>query len=299
MNKIYLLIIVILLSCQTIALSQNSTAAPVSEPTEPAEVSPIFIDLWNNAAYYGTNLERQRFSSLLGRYEGKVGFNFFHYPLQLYGVYYGASSQTSNYWNNYIFSGSGVRLSPFRDYQGTSWANEWLKGVKLYAENLSANYLKDAASAESLAKEDRRYGLEIWYAWNQDQVDTRVPWGELWLKWEYRETNFGWETFKDYVLYVQPKFGVHMAEGIEAYLRADMTSSGKEGPDYSFLNIADYGVGLRFVPLRSVGKSTDFFRNFKMFAEILGVSYLKDEPTNPANKVSSDVRFGVEFSYGR
>jgi hypothetical protein len=36
-----------------------------------------------------------------------------------------------------------------------------------------------------------------------------------------------------------------------------------------------------------------------MFAEVLGVSYLKDEPTDLNNKVDSDVRFGIEFSYGR
>ena len=269
----------------------------VAQPAHPA----VFLELWNNAAFYDTNLEKPRFAALLGRFEGKVGLNLFDYPIQAYGVYYGAASQSSKYWNNYIFSGGGVRIIPFRDYRGSSWINEWVKGIRIYTESLSSTYLKDAASAEAanLAKGDTRYGIEIYYEWNQENPDWRKPWGELWAKYEYRDTNFGWEEFKQPVLYFQPKFGVYLERGIQAYLRADITSSGKSGSDYSFLNIADYGVGLRFVPLREIGQSTDLFRNFKMFVEVLGVSYLKDKPAISENEVSSDVRFGVEFSYGR
>jgi hypothetical protein len=265
----------------------------------PPEQPLFFLELWNNAAFYDTNLEKQRFASILGRFEGKVGFNVFHFPLQTYGVYYGASSQDEAYWNNYIFSGGGVRLIPFRSYRGTAWFNEWVPGLKIFYEGLSSSYLKNAASAEALAKTDTRYGIEIWHEWNQENPDRGRPWGELWMNYSYRETNFGWEEFKDSVLYFQPKFGIHLAKDIKAYLRADITSSGKEGPDYSFLNIADYGVGVRFEPLREIGEATDLFRKFKMFAEVLGVSYLKDKPTDPSKVVSSDVRFGVEFSYGR
>jgi hypothetical protein len=267
---------------------------------EPPPAHPLlFLELWNNVAFYDTNLEKQRFASLLGRFEGKVGFNVFDLPLQIYGVYYGVTSQADDYWDNYIYSGGGARIIPFKNFQGTSWANEWLSGLRIFYESLSSSYLKDAASAEALAKEDRQYGIEVYYEWNQDDPDRRLPWGELWMKYSSRDTNFGWEEFKDYVLYFQPKFGMHLGEGIGAYLRADLTSSGKEGADYSFLNIADYGVGVRFEPWRSTGETNDLFRKFKMFAEVLGVSYLKDKPTDPQKEVSSDVRFGIEFSYGR
>jgi len=291
-----LILILLLVAC----LGATAALAREIRVHSSAEAMPmLFLDLWNNASFYDTNLEQQRFSSILGRFEGKIGLNVFTFPIQVYTVYYGAASQSPDYWNNYIFSGYGARFLPLRDYPGTSWANEWLKGIKFYYEDLSSSYLKNAASAESLAKTDNRYGIEIWHEWNLNNPDPRWPWGELWSKFEYRETNFGWEEFRTQVFIFQPKFGIHLNQGVEAYVRADVTTSGKEGPDYSFLNIADYGVGLRFVPLRSVGKQNDLFRNLKIFAEILGVSYLKDEPTDPTKRVSSDVRFGIEFAYGR
>lgn len=291
MNRTLLLGMIVSLLLQGAALSQPP----------PPEQPLLFLELWNNAAFYDTNLEEQRFASVLGRFEGKAGFNVLNLPLQVYGVYYGAASQSDAYWNNYLQSGAGVRLIPFRAFHGTHWLNEWLPGLKIFYEDLSASYLKNAASAESagLAKTDTRYGIEIWHEWNQEKPDRRRPWGELWMNYSYRETNFGWEEFKDHVLYFQPKFGVHLAKDIKAYLRADITASGKSGAAYSFLNIADYGVGVRFEPLREFGRSDDLFRKFRMFAEVLGVSYLKDKPTDPAKIVSSDVRFGIEFSYGR
>jgi hypothetical protein len=35
---------------------------------------------------------------------------------------------------------------------------------------------------------------------------------------------------------------------------------------------------------------------FKMFLELWGVSYLKEQP---ATQISTDVRFGIDFSVGR
>lgn len=230
-----------------------------------------------------------------------MGLNFFNYPLQFYGVYYGVSSQDPNYYNNSLFSGGGVRVMPFGGLRGRGILADVMREVKIYYEDLSSSYMKDAASAEAagLAKTDKRYGIEIYREWNLDNPDFGAPWGELWLKCDYRETNFGWEEFNNYILYFQPKFGRHLGDGIEIYLRADVTASGKEGPAYSFLNIADYGVGLRFEPWRQIGQKDDLFHKFKMFAEVLGVSYLKDKPASAANMVDSDVRFGIEFSYGR
>ncbi|MFA6548760.1 MAG: hypothetical protein WCT39_02345, partial [Candidatus Margulisiibacteriota bacterium] len=102
----------------------------------------------------------------------------------------------------------------------------------------------------------------------------------------------------DYVAFAQPKLGIHLADGIRPYLRADIITSGKSGSSYAFMNISDYGVGIRFEPWRKPGAPDDLLKKFKMYAEVLGVSYLKDDPV-PAKKVSTDVRFGVEFSYGR
>jgi hypothetical protein len=260
-----------------------------------------FTELWNNIAFYDTNLEKKRFASFLARFEGKIGLNVYDFPAQIYGVYYGVASQSNDYWNNSVFYGGGIRFIPFRSYRASAWYNEWIGDVKIFAEVLAPTYFKNASSAEAagLAESDARYGIEIWHEWNLDNPNEALPWGELWMNLTYRDTNFGWEEFKNYVLYFQPKFGMHLGRGIGAYLRADVTMCGKEEPGYYFLNVADYGVGVRFEPWRNTAEENDFFRKFKMFAEILGVSYLNHKPADPDKEVSSDVRFGIEFSYGR
>jgi hypothetical protein len=280
--------IVLTLLCQSAVTASNGPLRPLT-----------FVELWNNVAYYDTNLEKKGFASFLGRFEGKVGLNLFNSPLQVYGVYYSTLSQSPDYWDNSLFAGGGVRYKPFESYLGSGWQDEWIKDVKIFAESLSASYFKNASSAEANKNTDTRYGLEIWHEWNLDRADESLPWGELWANLSYRETNFGWEDFSDYVLYFQPKIGKHLGRGIGVYLRADATTSGKEGPDYYFLNVADYGIGIRFEPWRESGGEKDIFRKFKMFAEVLGVSYLKDKPEDPNKEVDMDVRLGIDFSIGR
>ena len=265
-----------------------------------AELTP-FCELWNDFAYFDTNNERKGFSSILGRYEGKAGIYLLDTPIQLYGAYYGTTAQSGDYWDNSIFSGFGIRVKPFQNFPASGWQNEWIRDIKLFGESLSSNYLKgsDSAEAAGLAKQDTRYGIDLWHEWNLDNANENLPWGELWANLSYRKTNFGWEDFKEYVFYFQPKLGKHLGRGIEVYLKGDLTISGKGGPSYSFLNLADYGIGIRFEPWRKMNIDNDFLKKFKMFVEALGVSYLKDRPADPSKNVSSDVRFGIDFSYGR
>lgn len=268
-----------------------------------------FVELWNNFAYYDTNLERQGYDSILGHYEGKVGLWVFDTPLQVYGAYYGITAQTGDYFDNSLFTGAGVRFKPFESiFPGTNWANEWIRDIKVFGESLSAGYTKGAASAEAagLAKTDTRYGFDLWHEWNLDKPDESLPWAELWSNLSYRTTNFGWSlatgeapSFNDYIFYFQPKIGKHLGRGIEAYLKTDIVYSGKGGPSFYFLNMADYGVGVRFEPWRNMETGSELLRKLKMFFEVLSVSYLKDKPADPSQVVSQDVRFGIDFSYGR
>ncbi|OGB87443.1 hypothetical protein A3H38_02150 [candidate division WOR-1 bacterium RIFCSPLOWO2_02_FULL_46_20] len=266
---------------------------------EASPQAPIFTEFWNSVAFYDTNLEKNNYSSILGRFEGKVGLNLGQLPVQVYGVYYSAASQIEKYWDNYLYAGAGMRLFPFRGYQANGWYNEWLPDVRVFVESLTPTYLKNAVSAESLAKNDARYGVEVWHEWNQVNPDVTKPWGELWAKADYRTTNFGWEDFTSYIIYLQPKYGIYLDEAIKVYWRGDVTYSHKSGPSYSFLNIADYGVGIRFEPFRNRTQPAELLHKFNMFAEVLGVSYLKEQPATAGNVVSSDVRFGVDLSYGR
>lgn len=268
-----------------------------------------FVELWNNFAYYETNLERPGYNSILGHYEGKAGLWLLDTPFQAYGLYCGTTAQTSDYFDNSLFTGVGLRLKPFENsLPGAHWSIEWIRDIKLFGESLSANYTKGKASAEAagLATGDTRYGCDLWHEWNLDKPDENQFWGELWSNLSYRTTNFSWSlatgeapSFNNYILYFQPKLGRHLGRGIEAYLKADVVYSGKGGPDFSFLNAADYGVGLRFEPWRNIETANELLRKFKMFVEVLGVSYLKDQPADPSKVVNRDFRFGIDFSYGR
>lgn len=261
-----------------------------------------FAELWNNVAYYDTNIERKGFSSLLGRFEGKLGLYLFETPVQVYGAYYVASSQSPDYWDNAVYYGPGIRVKPFESYEGKGWQDEWIRDVKIFYESLASSFLKDAVSGEANKRSDTRYGFDLWHEWNLDKPDPANFWGELWGNLSYRTTNFTTSVygpdFNGYVFFFQPKIGRHLGNGIEVYLRGDLTSSDKT--DY-WLNVADYGAGIRFEPWRSAFKPDEdsILKKFKMFAEVLGVSYLKDKPMDPNKEVSKDVRFGIDFSYGR
>jgi hypothetical protein len=262
-----------------------------------AETKP-FAELWNNIAHYDTNVERQGFASLLGRFEGKVGLNLFDTPLQAYGAYYCMASQSPDYWDNSLFYGPGLRFKPFGGYEAGSWTMAWLPDLKIFVESLSASYLKNAASGEANKRTDLRYGFDLWHEWNLDKPDYSQFWGEIWSNLSYRSTNFSWTDFNGYLFYFQPKVGRHLGNGVEAYLKADLTMSSQD--DY-WLNVGDYGLGIRFEPWRSAYKTDEdsLLKKFKMFAEVLGVSYLKDKPADPQKTVASDFRFGIDFSYGR
>ena len=294
-NLKYLLVLLLLLVFCFPSLAQEAVQKQVPGP------NMLFGESWNNLSYYDTNLEKKGFAGFLARFEGKVGLNVLDYPVQAYTAYYGVTSQSPDYWDNSLFYGLGLRVLPFRGYQARGWQDEWIPNVKIYVEALNATYLKNAASAESagLAKTDTRYGIEVWHEWNLDNPKLDLPWAEIWSKADYRTTNFGWEDFTAGVVYLQAKLGRHLGRGVEPYLRFDCTYSTKSGPDYSFLNIADYGVGIRFEPFRAMLGKNDFMRKFKMFVELVSVSYLKDKPTDPSKQVSSDMRFGIDFSFGR
>lgn len=288
--------LIILLTAFCLLLTVSSAFAAPAAPSQAQD--PLFMEMWNRVAYYETNVERDRFSKILGRSEGRLGFNIMELPLQVYAVYYAVLSQDENYWNNSFFPGFGARIFPFKSFEATHWANEWLPGLRIYAESLSSSYLQneDEAEAAGLRDNDTRLGLEIYHEWNLDNPDRGFPWAELWANYSYRSTNFTAGDDSSNVFFMQPRMGWHLGYGIGAYLAVDMTLSDNES---YWLNIADYGLGIRFEPWREQSDANDLFRKFKMFAEVVGVSYLKDKPANPDNEVSSDVRFGIEFSYGR
>jgi hypothetical protein len=267
-----------------------------------------WLDWWNNGAYCSTNFERNSFATYILRSEGRVGVNLLRVwgdtYLAPYVVYSTAYSQDSNYWNNNLYSGFGIRIKPFAKNDASSLVGD----LKVFYETMSASYYKDAASARAagLPERDTVFGLDLYYEWNQPRYcgDKKFnfdgPWSEIWTNLSFRQTDFYQDNFNSYIFRAQPKWGVFTGarEGVpprfEPYLAGDLVMSGR---NYSWLNRLSYGIGVRMQPFRYLTNETAAWMfKFKMFLELWGVSYLKEQP---ATQISTDVRFGIDFSVGR
>ena len=279
-----------------------------SSPIFAAELFHVWTDFWNNGAYYGTNFENSSFSTYVLRSDGKVGVNL----IKLWGdtyfapyvVYSTAYSQDVNYWNNNLYSGIGVRVKPFAQSTDPTPMNE----LKIFYESLSASYYKDGAAAVAAGRPaiESKYGLDLYYEWNQPKVsgDENVkfsaPWAEVWTNLAFLQTNFYQTNFNSYLFRLQPKYGLYLGGNrdvpprFEPYLTVDFVASGR---NYSWLNRAAYGIGVRTQPFRYIDDDvSSWMFKFKMFAEILGVAYFRTQPTT---LISSDYRLGVDFTIGR
>lgn len=304
MKKVVMLLVFILL------LSQVCYGAELFKP---------WADTWTNLGYYQTNFENRNFSGGLGRVEGRLGVSLLpmwgETTFNPYFVYVGVIStdKQRQYYNNNIATGFGARFYPFYSLPQGSFIRE----IKIFAENLSLSYLNDGENAkrwipvpgthEVMPNEDTRFGIDIWYEVNQSQSggiqsDHSHPWSETWLNLCFRKTNFYQPDFNSFLLQFQNKLGIFTSPsdevpGIEPYLIADLTMSGKS--DF-WLNNIQYGIGGRFEPLRNQNTSglmADLFYKLKIFFEVRLLSYTGSKPTD--NRPNSDIRFGFDFTSGR
>ena len=264
-----------------------------------------WADIWLNSAYHSTNGERNTFNAFLTRSEGKFGVRLIDaipgFAVDPYLAYYVVSSQDQKYWNNNLAVGPGIRVLPFLGFESTSWANEWLPDLKFFAETLNLSILSDQTTADKdkVKLTDSRFGVDVWHEWNLKEVDDKAPWAEVWGNASYRQTNFFAEAnnfpgnqFRTYLIYLQTKFGIHMSGGIRPYLATYLTTC---GVSKSWLNNLYYGIGLRMEPFREQKDAPDILKKFKMFVEVLGIAWLKENEGRPAN----DTRFGIDLTFGR
>lgn len=265
-----------------------------------AAVAP-YVDFWANTAYLTTNGERNNYNAFNLRSEGKFGLAFTEFlpgmKLVPYVAYYGiASSSDPNYWNNQVAYGGGLRVMPLSGVSPEGWALEWLPDVKLFYEKLGLSFLKDeqTAIANSVKTTDTRWGLDLWHEWNLKNPNPELLWDETWFNLSYRETDFAtFNFYRTYLLYWQNKIGLHSSMGLRPYIATYLTSSGRSEEWYNSLY---YGLGIRVEPFLEMSEPPEILRKFKMFIEVLGISWLKG---NTTNRPSQDVRLGIDFTYGR
>lgn len=260
---------------------------------EGEEKGNLWADIWTDASFHKTNAERDNFNSFLIRSDGRLGLNVKEFPIKPYFIYLLAYSQDENYWNNNVGFGFGVRAFPFASYQPTSASDEWIKDVKFFVEGMVLSFLKDKETATSndVKTYDYRVGLDLWHEWNQNEPNYSTPWAEIWANLSYRSTDFYQVAYNSYLLHIRQKIGIFLGI-LKPYLKFDLRYGGRSEPWWNYFF---YGGGVRVEPFRHEKDILPWLEKFKMFCEFYGIAWIRDKDSRPA----SDLRFGIEFTYGR
>lgn len=273
--------------------------APLVLAQSPFEV---WADIWGNGAYYSTNYESKTFNNPLLRSDGRFGFYLFplwgEAYLKPYIVYTTVMSKDTAYHNNNTATGVGMRIHPFMGL-GLS---QPLEAIKVFYEILN----EPKATSVSRPNQDIRYGLDYWLEINQPRfydADKSVAqgeiWSEIWGNLSVRSTNLYENDFNGYLLMLETKTGIYSTDGKEfagpePYFKFDITKSSK---NYYWLNRVLYGLGVRIEPFRfQKGFPPEVLYKLKVFLEYASVVYLDKKPDTD---IPGNVRFGIDFTYGR
>ncbi|NQU18489.1 MAG: hypothetical protein HQ564_10565 [Candidatus Saganbacteria bacterium] len=257
-----------------------------------AAIAP-FIDTWNRGGYFTTNTEIKNFNAVLGRSEIRAGIFLTDDledipPIGPYYVSLLVTSKDPNYWNNQLATGYGVRILPFVNYEGTNWADEWIKDIKVFAEILTLTNLVDdsTAIANGVPTTDKRVGLDLYHEWNQDKIDKNIPWTDIWANISIRSTNLHQDWRHNYLLRYLQKTGWHMEDNLMPYLKAELFASGLTQPWWNNLQL---GAGLDVAPFKDDKES--LLNKLKIYIEYTSIIWYKESDSRP----QSDFRFGVEY----
>lgn len=273
--------------------------APLVLAQSPFEV---WADIWGNGAYYSTNYESKTFNNPLLRGEGRVGVYLFplwgEAYLKPYLVGISVMSKDTAYWNNNTATGVGLRIHPLMGFK----FNRALEEIKLFYETLN----EPKAASVGQPTQDVRYGLDFYHEINQPRfydadksVNPGEIWSEIWANLSMRSTNLYEQNFNAYVLMLETKTGIYSTDGKEfagpePYIKFDITKSSK---NYYWLNRMLYGVGVRVEPFRfQKGFPPEGLYKIKVFLEYAVVAYLDQKP---ATDIPGNLRFGIDFTYGR
>ncbi len=250
-----------------------------------------WVDSWNNGSYFATNGEDKRFNAFLGRSEIRIGMPMGEeIPLSPYIATIATLSQNQDYWNNNLAFGVGLRSMPFKKYESSGWADEWIRDVKFFSEFLTLTFLKDAATAKTnnVETSDVRVGIDMYHEWNQIKPDKKFPWVEVWSNLSYRSTNFYQGGFKSYLFTHEQKTGFHFEdETVQPYLRTDFSISGRSE---NWWNNVYWGPGVQIKPFKL--SDDPVIKNFRIYIEMLSIIWYKDKGST---RPKSDTRFGIDY----
>lgn len=127
----------------------------------------FWLEIWGDLSWRNTNFFVKDFNSWTFAFVPKVGIKLLperEVCIMPYITGEISSTRRTEFWQNRILAGGGIRLMPFRWNDSKMYF--LIKGLRLYVENLwLINYMKDEAPA-TISKYDIRFGINYAINWN-------------------------------------------------------------------------------------------------------------------------------------
>lgn len=202
-------------------------------------------------------------------------------------------------WEDRFDYGVGLEWRPLKNINLDSLPLlKVLNHARFYAVRLWTSYLQYEDDWSWRPDVDTRFGLEIYRECNF--YNKNRYWGELWMDFSWRETNFYVNDYDSWVFAIVPKWGVNLTpnSGFAAlpYVTIEAVVTGRRE---FWQNRVTLGVGLRIMPVRwQTGIFGDLFRGSKLYLEYSEVAaYLKDKA--PDDNPKSDLQMGFSYTINR
>ena len=127
-----------------------------------------WAEFWTDGSWRATNFYIDDYNSWTFAIVPKVGIKFFpenEWALMPYLTGEIALTGRSEYWQNRMLAGIGIRVMPFRWYDGI--ISTFIRGIRIYAENLwIIHYFDDLPlCSECIPEDDLRIGINYTINW--------------------------------------------------------------------------------------------------------------------------------------
>jgi len=288
-------------------LSAYSPELDAGEAEKPAD-GPSLV-LGGDAYYSKYNFDRDRDAS---DGEERKGYYIMSMPVNLSWKHYldektflapyvnftvthdfGDESWNAHYWNNNQIVGLGARIG--REHSYLDKNGNYMGGLytALFTEYQFLTPSMDHSKndiPESIARENFKAGVSMWYARKKPVADGIRIWMEAWGELAYHSTYFSDEGENNFIIgTLSSKAGVSFDAGklaIEPYVKAELVNDflDEDWNREPWLNYLQYGPGLRISLDKLLPGSVS------IYAEYLHVDYLDKQ-----QDVSNDIRVGVNF----
>jgi len=202
-------------------------------------------------------------------------------------------------WEDRFDYGAGLEWRPLKNINFDSVPPlKVLNHLRFYAMRFWTSHLQYEDDWSWRPDVDTRFGMEIYRECNF--YNKNKYWGELWMDFSWRETNFYVNDYDSWIFAIVPKWGVNLTPNsgfaILPYVTTEVVVTGRRE---FWQNRVTMGGGLRIMPVRwQTGIFGDLFRGTKFYFEYSGVTaYLKDKAMD--DNPNSDFQMGLSYTINR